>query len=166
MKKTFFALTCGILFLLASCGGSQTQKNDFQTSPAAVKQKTATAIPYREADNYFFRNDAPMPTNPKINTQEEFDALFGMATVMGDDGRPTAIDFNRQFVIAVVHPVTKKDVELDDERLLDDGQTLTFEYSVDRDNEVLGYEIQPILLIIVDRQYERENVELREVPEK
>jgi len=156
---------CGLLVLLASCNGKQAKNNEVASIPSsgAVEQKSVKSIPYIEADNYFFRNDATIPSNPKINTKEEFDALFGMARVMGDDGIPTPIDFNRQFVIAVVHPVTKGDVELDDERLLDDGQTLTFEYSVDQEDIERSFEIQPILLVIVDRKYERKNVVLKEV---
>ena len=146
MKRTPFFVFCGLLLLLTSCH-----------EPMAKK------VPYIEAEHYFFRNDAQTPDNPKINTREEFESLFGMAAVMGKNGRPTPIDFDKQFVIAVVLPVTNKDVELDDERLTDDGQALTFEYSVDYDEDVLSFEMRPILLIVVDRKYEREMVVLKEV---
>ncbi|MCR4965625.1 MAG: hypothetical protein K6A41_08225 [Bacteroidales bacterium] len=165
MKRVLFMAVCGLSLVLSSCGSQQAKntENASVSTPGAEKQQTVKSIPYVEADNYFFRNDATIPSNPKINTKEEFDALFGMARVMGDDGIPTPIDFNRQFVIAVVHPVTKGGVELDDERLLDDGQTLTFEYSVDQEDIERSFEIQPILLVIVDRKYERKNVVLKEV---
>ncbi len=126
----------------------------------------ATLIPYVEADNYFVRNDATLPLPAKIDSQETFDSYFGMATTMGDDGRPTAIDFAQQFVIAVALPATDKDIELDDERLTDDGTTLTLEYSVERDNERNSYTQMPLLLIVVDRKYERPNVTLKEVADR
>lgn len=125
-----------------------------------------TLIPYIEADNYFVRNDAALPVPSKIASQEEFDRYFGMAATMGEGGRPTVIDFTKQFVLAVVLPATNADIEPDDERLVDDGETLTFEYSVDRDNELNSYTQTPLLLIIVDRQYERENVVLKEVKDR
>ena len=123
-------------------------------------------VPYTELKSYFFKNNAEIPTNPKINTREQFDSLFGMATVMG--GKPTPVDFDKQFVIAVISPVTNQATELDDERLvywkdLLGGANLEFHYSIDRDEDTLSYSMQPILLIAVDRRYEAEKVYLREV---
>ena len=128
----------------------------------------STEVPYTELKHYFFRNDAEIPANPKIDTQEQFDNFFGMAAVMGADGRPTAVDFAKQFVIAVVLPVTNQETEIDDERLLYykdllGGTNLDFCYRVDRDEDTLSYSMQPIMLIAVDRQYEADNVYLQEV---
>ena len=160
MKKTLIVLSCGLLLLLASCNGQRMEK---ETATISSEQTSVKKVPYIEAEHYFFRNGAQMPENPKINTREEFESLFGMAAVMGTNGRPTPIDFDKQCVIAVVLPVTNKDVELDDERLTDDGQSLTFEYHASYDEDVLSFEMQPILLIVVDRKFERENVVLKEV---
>ena len=127
-----------------------------------------TNVPYTELKNYFFRNDAKIPTNPKIDSQEQFDSLFGMATVMGVEGQPTAVDFERQFVVAVVLPVTNQQTELSCKRLytykdLLGYANLVFEYSVDRDSDTLSYTMQPVLLIAVDRQYDAECISLSEV---
>lgn len=128
-----------------------------------IEKTVSKTIPYSEAKNYFVRNDAQLPVPAKINTREEFDGFFGMAATMGDDGMPTSIDFTKQFVIAVVLPATNVDLELDDERLVDNGESLIFEYSVDKDDEVNSWTQTPLLLIVVDRQYERENVLLKGV---
>ena len=71
-------------------------------------------MPFEVARNYFFKNgrsseshpslledgrvtdegkanDQVIPEYPKITTEEEFSKLFGMATTMGKDGKPTAI---------------------------------------------------------------------------
>lgn len=123
-------------------------------------------VPYTKLERYFFKNNVDIPTNPKIDTREQFDSLFGMATVMG--GRPTPVDFDKQFVIAVVSPVTNHATELDDERLvywkdLLGGTNIEFHYSIDQDEDTLSYSMQPILLIAVDRQYDAEKVYLSEV---
>ena len=128
----------------------------------------AKEVPYTKLERYFFRNDAEIPTNPKIDTREQFDNLFGMAAVMGPNGRPTEVDFTKQFVIAVVLPITNQAVEIEAERLLYykdllGGTNLDFQYSIDRDEEERSFSIQPLLLIAVDRQYEAENVYLSEV---
>ena len=125
-------------------------------------------VPYTKLERYFFKNNAEIPTNPKIDTREQFDSLFGMATVMGPNGRPTEVDFTKQFVIAVVLPVTNQATELDDERLvywkdLLNSTNLEFHYSIDRDEDTLSWSMQPILLIAVDRQYDAEKVYIREV---
>ena len=93
-------------------------------------------VPYTKLERYFFKNNAEIPTNPKIDTREQFDSLFGMATVMGPNGRPTEVDFAKQFVIAVVLPVTNQETEIDGERLMSwndllGGLNLEFQYSID-----------------------------------
>lgn len=127
-----------------------------------------TEVPYTVLKHYFFRNDAQIPTNPKIDTQEQFDSLFGMATLMGPNGQPTAVDFERQFVISVVSPVTNRQTEFYDEHLyaykdLLGKSNLYFWYSANRGTDTLSYTMQPILLIAVDRQYDAEQVSISEV---
>lgn len=161
MKKTMIVAACGMMLLLASCGGKQAKIENTNTTPVEERQ-LLKKIPYTIAEHYFFRNDAQVPTNPKINTREAFDSLFGMAAVMGDNGAPTSIDFEKQFVIAVVLPVTNQTVDLSDKVLIDDGKTLTFEYTAQRHEETNSYESRPIMLVVVDRQYERDQVTLSE----
>ena len=127
-----------------------------------------TEVPYTKLQNYFFRNDAQIPSNPKIDTQERFDSLLGMATLMGADGKPTPVDFERQFVISVVSPVTNRQTEFYDEHLyaykdLLGKSNLYFWYSANRGSDTLSYTMQPILLIAVDRQYDAEHVSISEV---
>lgn len=135
---------------------------------ACDPQPKETEVPYTELKHYFFRNDAQIPSNPKIDTREQFDSLFGMAPLMGPEGRPTPVDFERQFVISVVSPVTNKPTELYDEHLyaykdLLGGSHLDFWYSANRGSDTLSYTMQPILLIAVDRQHDAEHVSLCEV---
>lgn len=116
-------------------------------------------MPYVVADHYFFRNDAQIPADARIATQEQFDSLFGMAPVMGNGGLPTAIDFSRQFVIAVVKPVTQYDTTLRPLLLKDDGRTLTLGYKAEVGGK-MSYSIQPCMILVVDRKYDRGTVRL------
>lgn len=43
-----------------------------------------------------------MLDNPKIETAEKFNEVFGMATKMKKDGKPTSIDFTKQNVLAIL----------------------------------------------------------------
>ena len=118
----------------------------------AVSCSRPADIPFTVADHYFFRNDATIPVDPLIADRDTFDSLFGAAAVMGRNGMPTPIDFDTQFVIAVVRPITDTFTELVPVSLVFDSTrgTLTFTY-----HETLGertsYSMQPLLLIVVNR---------------
>ena len=60
-------------------------------------------LQYKVAHGYFVKNDVHCSQVPAcIESKEQFDDLFGMAAVMGEDGEPTAIDFSRQLVLPLV----------------------------------------------------------------
>jgi len=140
MRKLFILAIAAML--LAACG----QKKE---------------IPFTEAHNYFVRNDVTGQVPAKIGSQDEFERYFGMATFMGKNGQPTPIDFETQFAIAVVLPETSHSTELQAESLTDDGQKLLFAYRAEVAPEENTWTQVPVLLIFVDRQYERERVELK-----
>ena len=77
-------------------------------------EKNASPIAFTEVDNYFVNNNAtPSKLVRKvINTESEFRAIFGEATTMGANGQPTPINFKRQFVLAVVAPVTDTQTQM------------------------------------------------------
>ena len=117
-------------------------------------------IPYEVAHNYFLRNNVTEPVPAKINSQEEFAHFFGMATFMGKNGQPTPIDFEKQFAITVVLPETNHSTEVHAGSLTDDGKKLFFTYQADVTANENTWTQVPVLLIFVDRQYEREKVEV------
>ena len=141
MKRILIILLAA---MLAACG----QKKD---------------VPFEVAHNYFVRNDVTEPIPAKIASQDEFERYFGMAAFMGKKGQPTPIDFETQLVIAVVLPETSHSTELRAESLSDDGQKLTFTYHVDVADKENTWTQVPVLLIAVDRQYERDIVELNNI---
>ena len=126
---------------------------------SVISCQQSSAIPFEEVKNYFFRNDAAIPDDPVIDSSEQFGELFGAAAFMGKDGQPTTIDFDREFVIAVVNPTTDCYTELVPESLNKVQGELVFTY-----NETIGdnqsWTIQPILLVKVDRKYKTESVQL------
>lgn len=124
---------------------------------ALVCCKGTSQVPFTELDNYFFKNGQDIPDNPKIDTEEAFTSLFGMASVMG--GKPTPVDFGKEFVIVVVNPVTGFQTDLDPESLYKEDGELVFTYD-ETVGESLTWSMQPILLVKVDRKYETENVRL------
>jgi hypothetical protein len=159
-KLTAFLMMGALLTLFACCTG---QKNSDDVDDEHAEVHVPIPVSYHKVEYCFLKKGKELPADSKIDTQEQFDDLFGVAAVMGHSKRFTPVDFDNYFVIAVALPPTSQDVEIEDQRLMDNGQTLTFEYSVDRDDEYRTYVTQPLLLIAVNRRHERENVVICEV---
>ena len=134
-----------ILALAALCFSSCGQKKE---------------VPFTEAHNYFVRNDVTGSVPTKIGSLDAFERYFGMAAFMGKKGQPTPIDYEKQFAIAVVLPETNHSTELHAVNLKDNGQKLTFTYHADVAPEENTWTQVPMLLIFVDRKFERDSVEL------
>lgn len=126
---------------------------------ALVSCKGPSDVPYTELDHYYFKNGQDIPGNPKLDTEEAFASLFGMAPIMGESGKPTPIDFSKEFVIAVVCPVTEYHTELDPESLRMENGELVFTYT-EAVGEKQSWSMQPILLVKVSRKYETETVRI------
>ena len=141
IKSSMVMLAVLVLTCLASC----------------ATQRGGSGIPYKEAHNYFFRNDSSIPSDPVCSTQADFDKLYGAAAFMGKDGQPTQIDFSRQFVIGIVLPETSDETTIVPGKLTRSGSTLTLEYSVKTGEKNRSYTIQPIKLLVVDNKYKAGN---------
>ena len=158
--------------ILAGCKAQDTTAT--ATAQAATTTASAEEIPYVVANRYFVRNDIDrLPAN-KITSQEQFDSLFGMATVMGADGRPTPIDFDKEYVIAIDEPDTDikteitpvsltfvpadsadggaKDVPANASGKIVPGTKLVLTYKVSH-GERRSYTTHPLLMLVVDRRY-------------
>ncbi len=134
MKRMFFIIGTAML-LLASCAGS------------------GESVAFTVARNYFVKNNAAVPSDMKLRTQADFNRCFGMATTMGPEGKPTEIDFSRNFAIAKVMPVTDTATELEPKSLKSDGHgKLTLKSSM-KTGSKMSYSIQPFYIIVVDRKY-------------
>lgn len=111
-------------------------------------------VPYRVAQNYFVKNtyEPGMLRNPKVATRAEFDLYFGAATVMGNDGKPSAIDFSKEYVIAVIPEASDRNFTLKPVSLRKSRGTITLKYQF-RLGDQQSFTSQPLLLLIVNRKY-------------
>lgn len=111
-------------------------------------------VPYTIADLYFVRNDVAGEVPSKITDVTEFEKYFNMATVMGENGLPTAIDFDSQYVISVVEPETWKDTEITPVSLVrEKGGKVVFTYKV-QSGEDRSYSIVPCCILVVDKKFD------------
>lgn len=124
----------------------------------AVSCKPAVAdnaVPYELAKNYFIsntlENSEPLVA---IGDEQTFNEYFGMATIMGKDGQPTPIDFNKDFVICISVPTTDVASTISVESLVQNPySTLALNYRVTR-GEKQSYSTHPFELLIVSKRYE------------
>ena len=108
---------------------------------------------------YSAKNNQVIPEYPKIVSEEEFTKLFGMATKMGEDGKPTAIDFTKQFVLAIVLPETDFATEINPVKVEEKGDSLLYTYEV-KTGEKQSFRIQPVSIVVLDKKYENKRVVL------
>jgi hypothetical protein len=122
---------------------------------------STSKVAYQDARNYFVNSNAPKTTT-KITTQQEFARVFGMATTMGETGRPTQIDFHRQMAIPIILPVTNRSTIIDivSAKKEDRGVVVRYRLHV---GEERSYTIRPFRILLIDRKYASEPVVLEEV---
>lgn len=118
-------------------------------------------IPFTIARNYFVKNTFKKGDflGNKICSKAVFDKVFGMATIMGKDGQPTKIDFQKQFVIVVINDVSDIETELIPKKLeLLGKHRLNFTYETKTGNKGTAM-MQAFTLLIVDKKYSKYKVE-------
>lgn len=124
----------------------------------ACMQKPA-GIPYTVAQNYFVKNTVNTSTalTLKITSQAAFDSVFGMATVMGQNGHPTPIDFTQQFVLAVIGKATNTPTQLSPISLKKVANHLEFTYHISS-GQPASFTMVPSLAIVADSKYSSDEV--------
>ncbi|UQB69561.1 hypothetical protein [Epilithonimonas zeae] len=133
-----------LLLILINCNSS------VKSGDSILNQE----IPYKEAKNYFVKNNMDAAIDdPKFETQEEFDQVFGMATTMGENGKPTPIDFSKEFVVAQIEDPSNQSIELKPVSIRKNSNILEIKYK-----KVVGesqsYTTQTAMILIIDRKYD------------
>ncbi|MBR5725909.1 MAG: hypothetical protein IKX56_04145 [Muribaculaceae bacterium] len=136
MKKTFFfSLMAIALMTMTSC---------------SVNLQGVTAN-YTRMNNYYVNNNFPDGTHKLvIHNQQDFENVFGQAAVMGRNGQPTRIDFSRQFVVAMIMPVTNRQTTIETALLRRLGDRLYFSYIIDEGHKT-SYTLRPFTAVVVSR---------------
>jgi len=134
-----------MLGLLISCG--QGSKNPF----TAKIEADSLVLNFSVASGYFVRNDFSSEglTLVTIDSKEKLEEVFGYATVMGEEGRATPVNFENQFALAAVYSATDLDVRMEPKFLVVEKDTLnvSIEMIMGQKN---SYQSRPFALLIVD----------------
>jgi len=161
MKLKWIAISIVFSVFFIAC---QSKKMEDKKPPIAEIKTAAIqeTIPYTVAQNYFVKNTVDTIANPKIETEEVFNSYFGSATTMGKNGKPTAIDFSKEYVIAVLLPKTDTATTIQPISLKKEpNNSIVFEYKVNLGN-TQSYTIRPFLLLVIDKKFDG-NLSLKQV---
>jgi hypothetical protein len=128
-------------------------KQETILKPVNQEMAAAEEIPYVVAHNYFVKNTVESIENPKIKTEAVFNSYFGMATTMGENGKPTKIDFDKEYVIAVVLPKSDiasiiKPISLKKEK----DNAIVLSYQIESGSKQ-SFVSKPVLILVVDKKY-------------
>lgn len=117
--------------------------------------KNADEVPYTLAKNYFVRSDYPDRNLHmlKIESQEKFNSIFGMAPLMGDDGMPTDIDFSKSFVIALIDNSSNRTAGVFIKSLTQENGRLKLLYDIEKRQESSSAFFRFSAILIVDKKY-------------
>ncbi|MFD2742969.1 MULTISPECIES: hypothetical protein [Sphingobacterium] len=127
MKKTkyLFAGAAAAFFMLSACNSGPQNAHDQTIDPSLEEPSTGgdnMHIDYEVADHFLVKHTVKeVPSNPKIETKEEFDGIFYCTE---EDKEKHEIDFSKNYVIAVmaqspdvrttVQPISLRDSEPDE----------------------------------------------------
>ena len=147
MKHLTIVLALGALLLLLCSGCSFMDK-----MYAAQKiDEVATPIPYTTLENYFVRNDVDCSKQQRliIDNKADFEKYFGMAAHMG--GMPTEVNWNKQFVVALVLPETKRATSINPAAVkATDNNILVFSYQVKKGDRI-SHTMVPFTAVAIDK---------------
>ena len=119
-------------------------------SPYSRAKKGAKAIPFQTLENYYVRNDVGSNQVQRLilDNQEDFDAVFGPAGIMG--GAPTDINWKRQFVIAILLPETNRPTMVTPMEVKQSPGNIILYYQVNRGRKT-SYKLVPFTAVALDR---------------
>lgn len=163
MSKKIWIYLFAFLLLLQACNSQNNSENIEPTPSSEDTLVVATEIPFTLAKNYFVKNtygDAPLHAL-LFNTQADFDSIFGMASFMGEEGKPTTIDFESQTILALVGQITDFSSSLEVKSVQKKEADLILSYRLNL-GEKQSASIRPLVLLLVDKQIEG-NIQLERV---
>ncbi len=135
IKSISMAVLATAILGLSSCGCSE---------------KT---VSYKEVQRYFVRNDVKDYSPRVITDDDQLNRYFGAATVMGTNGMPTFIDFDKENAIAIIEPETNRDTEIKIEGIRKQNDKVVVRYKVITSGDARLYSTVPCLLVKVSKKY-------------
>jgi len=151
MKKTLILFLSMTTLILLCC----------QCAPSQLRQarKGATEAPYQVLENYYVHNNVDCSKLQRliIDNEQDFNGYFGPAAIMG--GLPTDINWQKQYVIAVLLPQTNRPTMVTPLEVKQSPGNIIFEYRVNRGNKT-SYKLVPFAAIALNRSADPQQLQV------
>jgi len=155
MTRVGLIISFFILLIMNACKSSKKSEGIKNIHTSEILSDDKIAVPFVEAKNYYIRNDYKDSTFHilKITTQNEFYNIFGMATTMGKEGKPTPIDFSKQYIIACIAKIASNigAIEVTGLTKIKKAFILTYHLS---EIETQSFTSRHLKVLIIDNQYQ------------
>lgn len=127
-------------YLLLGCG-----------MPPGQSMDNSRPLSYTIAKGYFVKNTYAADSLQclLITQPNQLDELLGLAATMGANGRPTDIDFSRQYAIACIYPATDYNTSLQPFSLTSNIDTLHLQLKITKGTQQ-SFTMVPLSLLIVE----------------
>lgn len=148
-KIIISAIIISFLFVTCKTNGSKSENKEKSKNMTVSKKE----IPFNVANNYYVKNNIDKDfMTLTIFTQEDFDKYFGMAATMGENGKPTTINFSEEYVIAIIGEESDFTTVITPESLFQNGNAIDFTYVI-REEKKETYKSRTPLILIVNKEY-------------
>jgi len=151
MKRiAFITALCALVMLCCQCTTSKQLRQ---------AQKGAKAVPYEVLQNYYVRNDVDCSKMQRLilDSEQDFNAYFGPAAIMG--GMPTDINWNKQYVIAILLPETNKPTMVTPMQVKQSPGNVIFKYQVNRGRKT-SYTLVPFAAVALNRSSDPQQLQV------
>ena len=128
-------------------------------SPYQLAKKGAKSVPFTELEHYYVRNDVDCRQTQRLilDNKEDFEAFFGEGAVTG--GMPTDINWKRQFVVAILLPVTRKTTMVTPLEVKQSPGNVILYYRVITGRKT-SYTMVPFTAVALDRSVEPQQLQV------
>jgi len=124
-------------------------------------KKGAKSVQYEWLQNYYVRNDVDLdfskPQHLVIDNENDFNHYFGPAAIMG--GKPTDINWNKQFVIAILLPETNKPTMVTPMGVKQSPGNVIFKYQVNKGRKT-SYKLIPFAAVALNRSSDPQQLQV------
>lgn len=150
MRKVAIILSLAAVALLCS---------QCAPSPYQLAKKGAKSVPFTELEHYYVRNDVDCRQTQRLilDNKEDFEAFFGEGAVTG--GMPTDINWKRQFVVAILLPVTRKTTMVTPLEVKQSPGNVILYYRVITGRKT-SYTMVPFTAVALDRSVEPQQLQV------
>lgn len=101
-----------------------------------------------KVEHYFSTVESDKPEFLVLKSQEDFDKNFHPAKTMANS--PTAIDFSKSFVGAIILPASEYETDIELDTTYITGKTLHIRYDVNKDEEQRSFSSKPQIAFTID----------------